>query len=236
MRVMLTIYFLSIMQACFAQVHTGCKCPKSEFVSEVTPYKIFYFSGAKAIAITTAPDTFYDSGRRDIYSEFSIYECGSDTTIRFYGATERCKIDFAKDTLVIERMEQLAIGKSYEFVDTPWIADRYYYRMDRLQMQSEVLAACRYNEEAIKNTLQVYEHTQWSTQIGSDSAKSEQMLSLANRLMLAAISGNATAKEYFAEFEKKFKPDGAYAEWYDDMAAMIEIAEQLKGIETNRIH
>lgn len=50
---------------------------------------------------------------------------------------------------------------------------------------------------------------------------SEEKMALANRLMIAAISSNRKAEEYFKEYETKFKPDGAYSEWYKDMDAIV---------------
>jgi hypothetical protein len=59
-------------------------------------------------------------------------------------------------------------------------------------------------------------------------AEAEQMMNLANRLMLIAACDNGKYEVYFKDFKKLFKPDGHYAEWYNVMASMIGTAKQLQ--------
>jgi hypothetical protein len=53
-------------------------------------------------------------------------------------------------------------------------------------------------------------------------------MQLVNRLFIATISKDNTARKYFYEFEKKFELDGAFSEEYNDLKAMLEVWDKQK--------
>ena len=48
-------------------------------------------------------------------------------------------------------------------------------------------------------------------------------MNLADKLFVATISGSKQSRIYFAAFKSKFKPDGDFAEQYNELAAMLRV-------------
>jgi hypothetical protein len=229
MRIFLIIItsFLSYFTSAQPVNNKDCNCSRSKYTTEGSAlHKIFHFSNGKTVAICGYKDN--DA----TFSEFVLYDCLANSTIRFYNAAERCRIRFANDTLTIENIEPLAIGSGYRFSDAIWLTEQYYFKNNVPQVQQSINKTWFYTPAQVQSALSAFEHTTWKTQIGSSEAEDENMMNLAGRLMIAAISGDIQAKQYFIEFKDRFKPDGAYAEWYDTMEKMIKTAEEIKGNST----
>jgi hypothetical protein len=162
-----------------------------------------------------------------IYSEFVLSECGQESIVDFRGAAENYKVSFRTDTLVLRKLELLAVGEKGELNEAEWLTEHFFYRGDNLQRVKKLNSGLKYSKRQIKQTLQEYESTQWFTQLTSPSFEhTEEKMALANRLMLAAASGSQKAEEYFVDFKSRFKPDGAYLEWYNEMTELLEFAKE----------
>src|SRR5215203_4106209 len=114
MRIFLVIITLFLPYFISAQAVNSkdCNCSRSEYMTEGSAlHKIFHFSNGKTVAICGYKND--DSS----FSDFVLNDCLANSSIRFYGAVERCNIHFVNDTLIIENREPLAIGSWYEFSD-----------------------------------------------------------------------------------------------------------------------
>lgn len=199
------------------------KCAASSYSAPAPePDTSFTFSNSKKLLICGYPEL---QGDKIIYSEFVLSECGNDSIIGYWGAVEAYELDYKQDTLLLHKIELLASGENREFVKEKWLTEYFYYDKDRLQKEKKLNRQIGYSQSQIEQTLQEYENTKWLTQINSSEAYTEEKMELANRLMLAAASGSKKAESYFKEFDRNFRPDGAYAEWYNQMADLLVFAK-----------
>jgi hypothetical protein len=185
---------------------------------------VFYFSTGKKLILCGSVEK--EHGEK-IYSEFVLSECGKESIVSFWGAVDQYKVSFKTDTLQLRKLELLAVGHKRELKKVGWLTEYFYYHGKNLQKAEKLNSGLKYSQRQIEQTLQEYESTQWFTQLTSPSdAYREEKMALANRLMIAAVSGSQKAEEYFFDFKSKFKPAGAYAEWYDEMEHLLKFAKE----------
>ncbi|MBF9254601.1 hypothetical protein I2I11_14950 [Pontibacter sp. 172403-2] len=198
------------------------KCAASEY-AESEPDTAFIFSNRSKLLICGYPEL--REGRK-VYSEFVLSECGKDSIIDFWSAVEEYEIRFDQDTLQLQKLELLALGKNREFVKEKWLTEYFYYENGKLKREKKLNSEARYSQDQIDQSLQEYESTKWQTQNGATEEYTEKKMKLANSLMIAAASGSEKAEVYFQEFKSKFQPDGAFLEWYEQMAELLESAKK----------
>lgn len=198
------------------------KCAASE-LAESEPDTAFNFTNGSKLLICGYSEP---SEGRKIYSEFVLSECGYDSIIDFWGAVEEYEVEFAHDTFRLQKLELLALTDNREFVKKKWLTESFYYKDGKLKRDKKLNPEVKYSQSQIDQSLHEYESTQWQTQNGATEEYAEEKMRLANRLLIAAVSGSEKAELYFIEFDSKFKPDGAYAEWYQQMTDMLEFARK----------
>lgn len=187
-----------------------------------SPDTIFTFKDGSQLAITGYSEM---AEGRKVFSEFILTEYKSNELIEGWSAAEQCEISFSNDTLKINQLGLFAVGKGNEFETHAWKLNQYFKVGKEVELSTDFNEKLKLGKAEIESTLKEYESTEWQTQIQSKSEYSEAKMNLANRLMLAAISGNEKATEYFKEFKTRFKPDGANAEWYSEMKSIFEFAK-----------
>lgn len=201
-----------------------CKCAYSQLVSTRVPSTVFLFANGKEVAVCGFKD-IHLSESKAIYSEFIMSECGSDIRIDSGYSTDNIVIYLENDTLFLETQELLAVGKNFKLKPETWLIEHIYYYNDKLYRKKTVNPGLRYTEEQIDATLKLYKKlNQKSQQELKEEKAAKRTMQVANQLMIAAISGSSIAREYFYQLQKKFQPSGEYAEWYDDMAGILQFA------------
>lgn len=183
------------------------------------PDTSFYFSNSKTIILCgyKNPDS-----KPTTFSEFTLSICGEDTILDFWEAMLTCRLNFEQDTLLVEDMRYLptAINRKYE--EATWSIEKIYFVNGLPHRQLKTNEKIRkYNEAEIEQTNTEYE----TAKPGLDESKME----LANRLFMAAVSGDKKAREYFSDFNTKFGTlDGAFKEEYNELKAMLKLWENNK--------
>lgn len=178
------------------------------------PDTIFSFSDRHSIILCG----YKDNNRSETYfSEFILQICGQDSILDFWDATQTCRLSVYKDTLSLIELKNLPtnINRAYKLTD--WSIEKLFFDNGSLKRAFEIDRTIRkYTRQEIQETLQEFE----SARTGLGDNKIE----LANRLFIATISGDETARKYFKEFETTFgQLDGAFAEEYKDLKAMLEL-------------
>ena len=213
-RHVITILFTFFLSAAvFGQTNTAsCDCPITEYAG-TTADEIFQLSNGKTIVLCgyKNPDSKPAS-----FSEFILAVCGQDTIIDFWGAVLTCRLNVNKDTLLVNQLQNLPTGKNFEVEETVWTTEKIYFSGQKLVRKIVVNRQIRkYSQNEIELVLKSYE----TAKPGLNDSKME----IANKLFIAAISGNNKARQYFKEFEHTFEPlDGAFAEEYSDLSVMLE--------------
>ena len=145
------------------------------------------------------------------FSEFVLSVCGESKIIDFWDATLTCRIETNKDTLLVQEIQNLPVGKKLEYQPTVWTTEKVYFSKQKVTRKLEVNKKIgKYNQEQINKILKIYENAKPEI--------NEWIMGIANNLFIASISGNKKAKQYLNDFEKKFgKLDGAFAEEYKEL-------------------
>lgn len=192
---------------------TSCDCPKTQFAGTKAD-TTFYLSNGKTIVLcgNKNPDS-----KPTTFSEFILAVCGQDTIIDFWGAVMTCRLKVKKDSLLVVQLQNLPTGKNFKFQETIWTTEKIYFSGQKLVRKLEVNSQIRkYSLGEIQSVLKTYE----TATPGLDESKME----IANKLFIATISGDKIARQYFKEFKNKFGPlDGAFAEEYSHLAAMLKL-------------
>ena len=191
----------------------SCDCPKTQYAG-IKADTTFHFSNGKTIVLCgyKIPDS-----NPTTFSEFILSVCGQDTIIDFWGAVLTCRLKVHNDTLFVDQIENLPTGKSFKLEETVWTTEDIFFNGQKLVRKLVVNRQIRtYNQDEIQTVLKTYE----TAKPGLDDSKIE----IANKLFIATISGDKKARQYFNEFKTKFGTlDGAFAEEYSDLTAMLEL-------------
>ena len=190
----------------------SCDCPKTQYAgtkAETT----FHLSNGKTIVLCgyKNPDS-----KPTTFSEFVLSVCKQDTIIGFWGAVLTCRLKVMKDTLLVDELQNLPTGKNFKYQETVWTTEKIFFSGEKTVREIVVNRQIRkYNQAEIQTVIKTYE----TAKLGLDDSKME----IANKLFIATISGDKKARQYFKEFKNKFGAlDGAFAEEYSDLTAMLE--------------
>jgi hypothetical protein len=190
-----------------------CDCPKTKF-SGTKADTAFYLSNGKTVVLCGYKNP---RSKPTTFSEFILSVCGQDTIIDFWDAVVTCRPKVIKDTLLVDEIQNLPTGKSFKSEETVWTTEKIYFSGHKLVRKLVVNRQIRkYNQDEIQSVLRIYE----TALTRLDDGKME----IANKLFIASISGDKKARQYFKEFKTKFgKLDGAFAEEYSNLTAMLEL-------------
>ncbi|MFM1998493.1 MAG: hypothetical protein RL204_440 [Bacteroidota bacterium] len=192
---------------------SSCDCPKTQYAGTKAD-TTFQLSNGKTIVLCgyKNPDS-----KPSTFSEFILSVCGQDTIIDFWGAELSCQLKVSKDTLLVDQLYNLPTGKDFKFQESTWTTEKIYFSGQKVVRKLVINRQIRkYNHDEIQTVLKTYE----TAKSGLDDSKME----IANKLFVAIISGDKKARQYFKEFESKFGTlDGAFAEEYSDLTAMLEL-------------
>lgn len=190
-----------------------CDCPKTQYAGTKAD-ATYHFSSGKTIVLCGYKNP---ESKPTTYSEFILSVCGQDTIIDFWGAILTCRLNISNDTLLVDELHFLPTGKSLEFQETVWLTEKIYFNEQTIVRDFVINREIRkYNQEEIQIVLKTYE----TAKLGLDDKK----MKIANYLFIATISGDKKARKYFKEFKNKFGTlDGAFAEEYSDLTAMLEL-------------
>lgn len=206
-----------ILATALGQNKSGCNCPKNSMKGSLEgnkPDTAFHFSNNNTIILCGYKNPDSDP---KTFSEFTLSICGQDTIIDFWGAVLTCKVKAYNDTLFVDQLESLPIGKKFKFQKTVWMTEKIFFSNDQVGRMLTVNRNIRkYTEQEINSVLTEFENTIK----GFDIKKME----LVYKLFIATISGSITSRQYFKEFGNKFWTlDGGDKEEYDDLRAMLAL-------------
>ena len=200
-----------------------CRCPVSPYAdvkSEVT----FRLSNNTSIVLCGSRETDIIKGKT-LYSEFVLSVCGSNKIIKFWDAVTFCDVKQKKDTLLVETLVNLPVGKSMKYEETVWTIERIHLAKGKIKRDSVINPQLpKYTQSQISTIINLYNHTR--------NANNDTTIELADKLFISTISGSKKAKKYLVSFTKKFtRLDGVYLEEYDSIIRMLKLWDQ-----TNSVH
>lgn len=186
-----------------------CNCPANKFAGTKTEI-IFPLTNGR-IALCGYVE---NKDSEKLFSEFVLAVCGQDKIIDFWDALTVCRITTNKDTLRIEELKNLPTADDLKMNSTIWRIEKIYFKDDQVERSSELNRKIRkYNQQEIKNVLTEYEHL--NKKLTYDN------MDLVYRIFMAAISGDTTASGYLSDKTRFSTLDGAFAEDYKELMAML---------------
>ena len=205
--------FLTLTSVFGQTKKASCDCPKTQFAG-IKADTTFHLSNGKTIVLCGYKNP---NSKPTTFSEFILSVCGQDTIIDFWGAVLTCRLKVNKDTLLVDQLQNLPTGKNFKYQETVWTTEKIYFSGQKVVRKLVVNRKIKkYNQDEIQSVLKTYE----IAKPGLDDSKME----IANKLFIATISGDKKARQYFKEFKNKFGTlDGAFAEEYSDLTAMLEL-------------
>ena len=206
--------FISFVHLTYGQSDLKtCTCPKTDLADSKAD-TVFKLSNGKSIALCGYRN---EESKPVNFSEFVLAVCGQDQIIDFWGATQTCFVKTKKDTLIVETLVNLPVGKNLSFKQVVWGTDRIYFK-DQTAVKSYSVnkKTPKYNKANILEVLKEFE--------AAKGSMDEKKMELTNKLFIAALSSSPTALKYFKQMEFKFgELDGAFAEEYHDLTAMLAL-------------
>ena len=210
---------LSISYFSFGQTNNiDCKCPLSMYSGRKAD-TIFFLPNKFSIALCGYKDTGIIKGRV-LYREFVLSVCGSNKIIKFWGAMQVCHLKTMKDTVIVESLVDLPVGKYMRYKETVWTIEHIYFVKGKIVRDSVInLKLPKYSQSQISNVLSLYNH--------SPDANNDNTSELADKLFISTISNSKKAKNYLINFRNKFTNlDGVYLEEYDTIIRMLKLWEE----------
>jgi len=199
------LLFLVIGQMASAQIKKqSCNCPTGQDLAhQGAPEKIFYFKNGQQIGLCGD----IEPGNKDtIYSEVILYHCGAEGFFRGWNGTQTCKITQDNDTVVVEKLVKLPVGKNMEVVSTSFRIEKFYYSGSKFITLSVYRTDLpKYTPAQIKNVLD-----QYTSLTRGDYDKA---LLVYRQLFWSYVSGSSEADEYLEKFEQQFGP---FTERFDE--------------------
>ncbi len=197
----------------FAQKIAKCKCPKTEFVSDKTG-TVFKFTDGNRIIACGGIDEESDP---PTYSEFILAQCGRKNIIDFWDANKICEIELKNDTLYVQQLENLPVGRGYAEETVVWSIEKIYFYADQMMRKTNPNKSLRkYKPTEIKAINKLYE-------VAKTGEVNEKNMDLANKLFIAALSGSQKSREHLLDFKEKFRVEESdYIDQYDAILAKLE--------------
>ena len=172
----------------------------------------FEFSNGKRVCLDDGWLKIEDGNQRT--GGFYVRDCDTNEKLGGCESFEGCHVLFSNDTLWVNQLELLAMGENLDLVYFPWIVSAFYLEDGSFKYTERLNENLRYDEQTIESILKEYETTDWRTQEEDAEYVGFQLMPLASKLMIAAISGSQESEMKFKEFRTRAKLDGAYASWY----------------------
>lgn len=203
----------------------SCDCPKTKYAGTKAD-TTFHLANGKTIVLCGYNNL---DSKPTTFSEFILAVCGQDTIIDFWGAVLTSRLKVNKDTLLVDQLQNLPTGKNFKFQETIWTTEKIYFSGQNLVRKLVVNRQIRkYRKDEIQTVLKAYE----KAKPGLD----DSIMEIANKLFIAAISGDKRARQYFKEFKTKFGTlDGAFSEEYRDLKAMLELWDRKELLLVTRV-
>ena len=193
-----------------------CNCPKTIY-SDTKVKAASHLVNGKTIVLCGYKDT---ETKPVSFVEFVLFVCGQQKIIGFWDAQTQCRLEVNKDTLLVNQITSLPVGKNFAYEATVWKIDKLYFSGNNVLQKQEVNPGFPvYCANRIASVSSAFE----SANGGLDEAK----MTLADELFMATISGSNQARKYLIKFKTKFGMlDGHFVEEYDGLISMLKLWDQ----------
>ncbi len=214
-KIFITVLLLISTFVSNSQISKKCECLKTPFETGKES-EVFEFPKGKKIMLCGSINT--ENGNTN-YFEFVLFMCGKKNVIDFWDASKVCEVTKVQDTLFVNQMVDLPVGKNFEMEQTIWKVDKLFFVGDQLSIKSTVNKdVSTYNDKQIAGLIKTYQSTK-PVSVSTDDKKIE----LASKLFMGAISGDENCRKYFKAFKTDYKiVNTPVEEAYNDLMSKLE--------------
>jgi hypothetical protein len=200
------------------RAQTTCSCAVEHGAQFVRPDTVFVLDSTMAVAYCGWIDR---SGAETRYSEFTLRWCGNQWPLLSADATLDFRITVIDKVLVAEDHRVLPTGRDLHLGDVLWrthvIEGVYEPAMGEVvakisEVPGDLHVITAQEEDTIRKRLKAVDPTM--------NFADEQLLGL---LFLSAASDRRGAEKRFRNLRKHYLLDGAYAEQYNELLAMLDV-------------
>lgn len=190
-----------------------CNCPKTVY-ADTQAQATFHLANGKTIILCGDKNT---RTKPVSFAEFVLFVCGQKKIIGFWESRRTCQLVVSKDTLLVNHIANLPVGKGFAYESTTWVVEKIYFSGIRVMRKVDLNRSYpRYSAAKIATVLKAFERAH----SGLDDAK----LTLADELFVATLSGSNQARGYLKKFETKFGVlDGYFGEDYYELMSMLQL-------------
>jgi len=203
------LFIIMLFALCGVFAQETCKCPPSPDSTATISDSVFYFQNGKSVILCGSIDV---DTRTTTFSAFIVRLCGQDSAIGFWSENKTCRVSVSRDTLNIESLVNLPVGREFGYLPVPLLTDKVYMAGDRIRRATRINPRVRkYTQSECGAIVKKYEAT--------PKPIVDDLEDVMNRLFMAAISGNNKAYSHFQEFTT-INPelDGDSQEQYNELS------------------
>ena len=211
------LFYLTLSHFISAQTpRQACSCGNNNYSLEKDDTSFNFFNG-ESLALCHAGKGTFISNDKISYEGFLLYDCRPGVLVdEYFDLLSSYLVSVNRDTLIIEQVSELPVGKNFEFLKSIWKIEKIFYVDGNLKRRIFPNRRMqKYSPKMIDSVKKDYEHR--------TTLNGKEVEELFYRLLIGAISGDEQSYRYFIDFPKKFPLDGAYAESYNGASKILEL-------------
>ena len=190
----LFLFTIFLLVACKGYTQE-CNCPPGAG-DDAQKLQTYHFSSGKDLGICGFSTV---EGDDVSYTKFSLFLCGDSKPLETWGEGITCKVEQAKDALLVKEMYNLPVGQSFSTLWRPFyihkftivngkVAETEYYNKD----------LAKYNKDQIAQIIKQYKDL--------PTTANEETMKVANMLFWATVSGSKETESLLTSIPAKFGP------------------------------
>jgi hypothetical protein len=183
---------LVLIIPCFIRAQSRCKCPAAQDTSTTMSDSVFYFESGRALILCGNKDV---DTRGATFSNFAVRVCGQDSVLGFWNENKTCRVSAYRDTLNIETLVNLPVGRDFGYLPVPLVVDKIFFAWNMPKRLTRINPKIRkYKPSECLSIVRKYERT--------PKPIADDLEDVMNKLFMAAISGDKRAFNLFMDFTK----------------------------------
>jgi hypothetical protein len=117
-----------------------CQCPPLKDSSEASAETTFVFKNGETVILCGSEDV---DTKGSTFSAFALRHCGQDSVLGFWNENKTCRVSLFRDTLSIENLLNLPVGRENSYIPVPLIIDKVFFANTGLKRLTRVNAKFR---------------------------------------------------------------------------------------------
>lgn len=170
----------------------------------------FSFKNGEKLKICPSIWHNFDNDQNKYFQDFALEQCENDSIVFVGKSYTYHRAELKSDTLVLEEVIDLAVGKDRKMERVILSANRIYLQDGKFRIKQSLNSFRKYSPEEIAATVKEYENKR--------RISIRQLLLLSSRLFIAALS-DEKAKKYFLDMQPRYRDEPL--EYHQDLVELF---------------